>query len=173
MPQTIPGSGVRPTRSALADLGVSVPTLGVTLEDVDHELVARAQQVPERVAAGGATRIISLDDLIWFKVKTETWRGAATRHAVRPVDGDADESTPLGCWWLGAAGTRRQDSGQDDFYEQLERSCIARRKAANAAGEAVRSNTLSTHLLPAPRGYRSTRSRTGHACPQVDPTGRA
>lgn len=36
-----------------------------------------------------------------------------------------------------------------DFYEQLERSCVAPRKSANAAGEAVRTNALSTHLLPA------------------------
>lgn len=147
MPQTIPGSGVRPTQLALADLSVPVPDLGVALEDVAHELLARAQQVPEKVAAGGATRIIALDDLIWFKVKTKIWRGAATRHAVLAHDEDADESEPLGCWWLGAAGTRRQDSGQADFYEQLERSCVPRRKAANAAGESVRSNTQSTHLL--------------------------
>lgn len=148
MPQTIPGSGVRPTRSALDDLDLPVPDLGVALEDIDHELVARAQQLPERVAAGGAARILALDDLIWFKVKTEVWRGAVTRHAVGPRD-DGAGSEALGCWWLGAAGTRRQDSGQDDFYEQLERSCVARRKSANATGAAVRTTTLSTHLLPA------------------------
>ena len=98
MPQTVPGSGVRPTRLALSDLGAPVPDLGVALEDVEHELVARAQQVPERVAAGGATRIIALDDVIWFKVKTEIWRGAATRRAVLAHDEDADESEPTGCW---------------------------------------------------------------------------
>jgi len=73
--------------------------------------VVKAQRLPEQVAAGGAERILSLDDLVWFKVKTEAWRGAACRA---PLKGTA-LPPDVGLWWLGAAGTRRADSAQEDF----------------------------------------------------------
>jgi hypothetical protein len=51
-------------------------------------------------------------------------------------------------WWLGAAGLRREDSPQDDFYARLTAACSARKRAANSAGAFVRSEVLSDHLLP-------------------------
>jgi hypothetical protein len=143
---SVPGAGVRPTRLVLDDLGVELPHLGTALENVAHELVERAQQLPARVASGGAERIVSIDDLVWFKVKTEIWRGAGTHHEVLAADEVGAEV--IGNWWLGAAGTRQADSGQTDFYEQLHRACVARRKTANGSGQHVQTDTLSDHLLP-------------------------
>ena len=143
---SIPGSGVRPTRLALDDLGTPIPNVGIALEDLEHELVIRAQQLPAKLEAGGAERIVSIDDRVWFKVKTESWRGAGTHYQVRA--GDGPNSAVACSWWLGAAGRRRADSAHDDFYDQLESQCTAARKAANSSGRVVKTNTVSDHLLP-------------------------
>lgn len=144
--RSIPGTGVRPTRAVLSDLEVRVPDLGTALDDVDHELVTRAQQLPERVSAGGAERVVSIDDRVWFKIKTEAWRGAGTSYHVR--DDAGANAGVIGSWWIGAVGHRRADSPKEDFYDRLERECVARRKSANASGAVVKTNVLSDHLLP-------------------------
>jgi hypothetical protein len=144
----VPGSGVRPTRRALDDLGIALPPVGVSLEGLDHDLIIRAQQLPETIVAGGAERIRSLDDLTWFKIKAETWRGAGT-SATPPNppeeenDGPYDES-----WWIGAAGERRADSSQDDFYDRLQSECYRRRSRLNESGTTSTKKAFSEHLLP-------------------------
>jgi len=42
----------------------------------DHPLVRKAQDLPDEVQASGAERIVSIDDRVWFKVKTRDHRGA-------------------------------------------------------------------------------------------------
>lgn len=108
---TTPDS-VRPTRRCLDDLEIVVPDIGVKLHDLEHPLIMRAQQIPERVVAGGAERIVSLADRVWFKVKTSDWRGAVGR--LPPLVPTIDH-----CWWLAAAGHRTADSDQHDFYARL------------------------------------------------------
>src|SRR5690242_16854472 len=122
---SIPGTGVRPTRAALDDIGQPVPDLGLALEDLPSELLVKAQRLPDQVAAGGADRIVSVDDRVWFKVKTGDWRGAATQYDVR--NGDSPDDDVICSWWLCSAGHRKADSAQDDFYDQLKIECYAKR----------------------------------------------
>lgn len=104
---------VRPTRRCLNDLGIGVPDLGVLLHELEHPLIMRAQQLPERVNASSAERIRSLTDRVWLKVKTSTWRGAV---------GELDPVVPHipQKWWLTAAGPRTEDSDQHDFYARID-----------------------------------------------------
>jgi hypothetical protein len=107
---------VRPTKRCLDDLGVAFPPYTESLSGLSHPLVRRAQSLPEEVAAGGAERIRSLGDRVWFKCKTSVYRGAVT-HLTPPEL----ESQPLpseAAWWVGAAGTRQEGSGSD-FYAQI------------------------------------------------------
>jgi hypothetical protein len=103
---------VRPTRRCLSELKVDVPDLGTLLHELEHPLIMRAQQVPERVRAGGGERIRSLTDRVWFKVKSSSWRGAAGQHP--PVIESIDQT-----WWLVAGGSRADDSAQHDFYARI------------------------------------------------------
>ena len=107
---------VRPTKRCLADLSLPVPTLGLRLSDINHPLIAKAQQVPDEVASGGAERVRALTDRVWFKVKTGIWRGAASDLR----DELPEDALRLDAWWwLGAGGTRQADSAQHDFYVHL------------------------------------------------------
>ncbi|GGL15332.1 hypothetical protein GCM10012284_57470 [Mangrovihabitans endophyticus] len=111
---------VRPTRFCMADLELSIPPFDESLCRIDHPLIGEAQRLPEAYAAGGAERILSLKDRVWFKVKTGRWRGAATRlpEADRADAGPEVRQAP---WWLGAGGYRREgDPG--DFYAALKAS---------------------------------------------------
>jgi hypothetical protein len=139
-----PGSGVRPTRRCIGDLGIGVPGLASVLDAVDHVAVVKAQRLPELHAAGGAERIAALDDRVWFKVKTEAWRAVGCQLDLS----DARIPPGLGNWWLGAAGTRRADSSQEDFYEQLTAECRTRRHTENQGGAGHHTDTATGHLLP-------------------------
>lgn len=99
------------------DLGLPIPPISESLCGVDHPLIGQAQRLPETHAAGGAERILSLKDRVWFKVKTGRWRGAATRlpDADRADAGPAARQAP---WWLGAGGYRRKGD-PTDFYAAL------------------------------------------------------
>lgn len=112
---------VRPTRRALDDLGAKLPDLATPLHELDDPLIVVAQSLPELKVAGGAERVVSLTDRVWFKVKTGTHRAAATE--LRDLD-RPDHAHPLvGGWWIGAAGQRQADSPQRDFYAHLLREC--------------------------------------------------
>lgn len=167
-----PGDGVRPTlRCMRQDLQVALPTADVSLEDVPHELVGKAQRIPELDAAGGAERIVSVRDRIWLKVKTSGWRGAILPPAA------VDDVKPL--WWLGAAGHRQADSEQHDFYARFAAECD---RCGAAAGTSCDSRSFlpaeeDEHRLSVERalaGVRTTKAlvrslarqslNTGHAC---------
>lgn len=76
--------------------------------------------------AGGAERIRSLTDRVWFKVKTSDHRGAAGEVATpQPSD------LPDRGWWLVASGHRQADSPTRDFYDRLESEC---RRAGKGSG---------------------------------------
>ncbi len=141
--------GVRPTKRVLDALDVGFPPLTSPLEDLAHPLVLHAQMVPEQVAAGGAERIRSLQDRVWFKVKTEAYRGAVGE--VDSDDRDAPVPTDLtGCgtsWWLGAAGRRQSDSPQRDFYASLSDECVRR-------GKELGQSVSTRHLLPRPVDFK-------------------
>ncbi|SDL39585.1 hypothetical protein SAMN05216298_3798 [Glycomyces sambucus] len=126
--------GVRPTKRCLDDLDLKAPDLGQPLEEINDSLVIAAQTIPARRDTGGAERIASLKDRIWFKVKTGTKRAVVTQLR----GGDLPGRLPPGVatWWLGAAGHRQADSPQRDFY-----ACLAR--------ECTKGTLVSTeHLLP-------------------------
>lgn len=114
-------SPVRPTKRALSDLNVQLPTIDLPLSDLEHPLIVRAQAIPDMVAASSADRIVALTDRIWLKVETGSWRGAAGN-----VRGAVDDSpraaleTGAAWWWLTAAGARQDDSPHRDFYSRLE-----------------------------------------------------
>jgi hypothetical protein len=132
MPRTSPR--VRPTRRCLADLSLKAPDLGAPLDEIEDPVVIVAQAVPELRDAGGAQRVLSLTDRVWFKVKTGDRRAITTvlREDECPVPLPAD----AGHWWIGAAGHRQDDSPQRDFY-------------ASIARESTTGRTVSTeHLLP-------------------------
>lgn len=125
---------VRPTRRCLADLTVELPDLGVPLEEVADPVIQSAQTLPEQRDAGGAERVVSLTDRVWFKVKTSDRRAVVTELR----ESELPEWIPAsrGSWWIGAAGRRQNDSPQRDFYASLQRECTT-------------GKTISTdHLLP-------------------------
>lgn len=113
-----PADGVRPTRRCLADLEIAVPDLGTLLSALPHPLIERAQAVPKLVAAGGAERVVALTDRVWFKAKTQRWRGVVSEVDPSTLSNDIHNR-----WWIGAAGLRREDSPQDDFYARLQAEC--------------------------------------------------
>ena len=82
---------VRPTQRCLEELGVEPPSVDVPLSAVDADPVPQAQALPERFEAGGATRIVSLRDRVWFKVKTSRWRGAAVHLTDAELEAEASE----------------------------------------------------------------------------------
>ncbi|MCA0178732.1 MAG: hypothetical protein LCH77_03870 [Actinobacteria bacterium] len=125
---------VRPTRRCLADLEVDLPDLGVPLDEVDDVIVVNAQALPEQRDAGGAERVVSLSDRVWFKVKTSDRRAVVTELR----ESELPEWIPAsrGSWWIGAAGRRQNDSPQRDFYASLQRECTAGRMVS------------TDHLLP-------------------------
>lgn len=126
--------GVRPTRRCLDDIRAQLPDLGTPLDEVADPVVVSAQAVPEQRDAGGAERVVTLTDRVWFKVKTGDRHAAATELR----RGEIPEWIPLsrGAWWIGAAGRRQGDSPQRDFYAVLQRECTS-------------GKTVSTdHLLP-------------------------
>lgn len=108
---------VRPTRACMADLEVRVPPITEALCNLNHDLIAEAQRLPEAHAAGGVERIATLKDRVWFKVKKGRWRGAATRlpEADHTNAGPQIRAAP---WWLGAGGYRREGDPAD-FYAAL------------------------------------------------------
>lgn len=125
------GHGVRPTKRCLDDLGVDVPTADVPLHQLPAAPVAAAQALPERLAAGGVTRIRSLKDRVWFKVKTGRWRGAAVQLVAGELAWRGDDDgrlmlASLDRWWLGAVGYR-EDGSPRDFYEELATSSACSR----------------------------------------------
>ena len=132
---------MRPTLRALNDLGLGFPSLDQALEKLDEPLIRKAQDLPSEVSAGGAERVLSLNDRVWFKVKTQDERGAAGE-----VPGPGEHEFPRQGWWLVAAGRRQQDTPKKDFYARLEAECV---RAGKGTG-GVRSEVL----LPAEIDYR-------------------
>lgn len=127
--------GVRPTKRCLGDLGAELPDLGVRLEELGHPVIVSAQIIPEQRDAGGAERVVALNDRVWFKVKTSDHRAAVTE--LRGEELPEWVRPSRGAWWIGAAGRRQADSPQRDFYATLQREC-------------TRGKTVSSdHLIPA------------------------
>ncbi|GAB3713924.1 hypothetical protein GCM10027598_21660 [Amycolatopsis oliviviridis] len=98
-----------------------MPDLGHPLDEIDNPIVVTAQAVPALRDAGGAQRILSLHDRVWFKVKTSDRRAVVTRL----LGDDLPDGLPheVGAWWIGAAGHRQAESPQRDFYESIRREC--------------------------------------------------
>jgi len=76
---------VRPTKRCLDDLELRFPPLDVPLHETEHELIAKAQRLPDEFASGGAERVLAIDDRVWFKVKVGEHRGAGG-HVVEVPD---------------------------------------------------------------------------------------
>mgnify|MGYP007088046686 CR=1 FL=1 len=139
---------VRPTTRALSDLGLALPPLEVELHLIDNALVQKAQGLPADVAAGGAERIRSLSDHVWFKVKTSDIRGAAGEVDTPAEFGPETEANlSAGAWWLVAAGRRQDDTRNRDFYTTLEAECVRAAKGTSA-------NVNSDRLRPTQVDYR-------------------
>lgn len=129
----------------LEELGVAAPTLEVPISEAAHPLIAKAQSVPDEIAAGGGEPVLSLKDRQWWKVKITDYRGAVV-HADTPDQFRQDESLPPRAWWLAAAGRRKDDSPTQDFYARLETDS---KRAGRGTGK-----VSTDHLLPAPKDYR-------------------
>ncbi|REJ05123.1 hypothetical protein DY023_11125 [Microbacterium bovistercoris] len=127
-------SSVRPTKRSLDDLGLGFPPLDTPLHEIKHELIAKAQRLPDEHASGGAERILAISDRLWFKVKVGESRGAGGQIEA----GDCDVPQR---WWLVAGGLRRADSKEQDFYARLEVEC-------RRAGAGTSASVNSDHLLP-------------------------
>lgn len=132
----------RPTVRALKDLQVGFPELDVPLESINHPLLVDAQQVSERVGSGGGKRVVSIADRVWFKVKTEDFRGAVGKASTDPEYGPGtDADLPSEAWWLVAAGHRKGDTAAQDFYDRLKAEC-------ERAAKNLHQDVSSKHLLP-------------------------
>ncbi|MGO2748344.1 hypothetical protein [Microbacterium sp.] len=79
-------SHVRPTKRCLDDLRLKFAPLDVPLHETEHDLVAKAQRLPNESASGGAERVLAIDDRVWFKVKVGDYRGAGGRVVDIPDD---------------------------------------------------------------------------------------
>jgi hypothetical protein len=126
---------VRPTLRCLHDdLHLPLPTARVPLDEIDHPILRKAAQ---QFAAHDTPheRIVSIDDVVLFKVKTGRWRGAV--FSEEPGD-DAQD-------WLIAAGIR-EEGAQDDFYAALCAQARAARQRYNA--EHDKPLTTDTHAQP-------------------------
>lgn len=132
---------VRPTKRALDDLGLGFPSLDVPLASLDHPLVSRAQSLPETFQAGRAERVVSISDRVWFKVKTQDYRGAA-----REEQSPEGHGVPGRGWWLAAAGHRTADTPTQDFYARLTAECTRAGKGSGGVN--------SDGLLPRDIDYR-------------------
>lgn len=130
---------VRPTQLCLTMLGIEVPSLEVRLPGLSHDLIAEAQRLPEAHAAGGAERILSLSDRLWFKAKTGRWRGAATLLSEKDQAQLGGPPVDLAPWWLGAGGFRR-DGDPADFYAFL--AAAAKRDAKSSSAIACSDRWL-------------------------------
>jgi hypothetical protein len=113
-----------------------VPPVTAPLHEIDHPLIRKTQILPAELAAGGAERIRTLNDRLWYKVKINRYRGAAIILSILAVPEAAAEWR----WWLCAAGIR-EDGSKEDFYAALEN------EARRAGG---RRSPSSDHLLPVP-----------------------
>ncbi|MGX1693753.1 hypothetical protein ACWIBQ_00015 [Microbacterium keratanolyticum] len=137
-------SSVRPTKRCLDDLGLRFPPLELPLHETEHDLIAKAQRLPDETASGGAERVVAIEDRVWFKVKVGEYRGAGGRVT------DVPEDIPP-YWWLVASGFRRADSKDQDFYSALEAEC---RRAAKGTAAVVNSD----HLVPQDIDFRRWRT---------------
>jgi hypothetical protein len=150
---------VRPTKLCLNDLGFAVPgaipDIGTPLSALDHDLVKRAQQLPDELAAGGAERVRCLTDRVWLKVRfSERWRGAGTRLNDTELAAHQPSLDPPGRWWLGAAGWREKGSA-DDFYDRLEAAAIREGKGSGKAS--------SEWLMPTDWDWKRLKAESGYA----------
>jgi hypothetical protein len=124
----------RPTlRTLREDLNVPLPPLGERLDDISHQLLAKAN---EQFADENTPheRIRAIDDEVLFKVKAGRWRGAAWQAQ------DSEVSV-----WLVAAGVR-EDGSKDDFYAALTAATHSARARYNATS--TRPLTTATHSRP-------------------------
>jgi hypothetical protein len=124
---------VRPTLRCLrVDLQLEVPPLTYPLEELDHPLVAKAN---EQFASATARheRIAAIDDQVFLKVKVQRWRGAVWQEP------------DLG--WLVAGGWRESGSS-DDFYASLAARAETAKSIYNRSNPALRTRTHSTSFLP-------------------------
>lgn len=109
--------GSRPTLRCLEPLGLSLPPIQESLEDIVHPLIAKAHSVAAScsIEPQMQPRIRKIIDGRWFKVKVDDWRGGLILHPAPGPENEADSSV----WWLALAGKRVSDSRQKDFYETL------------------------------------------------------
>jgi len=110
---------VRPTRKALTDLGLQIPIIDVPLHDIDDAHLKEMQKVPLYAQSGGAEPIRKIKDRVVFKYKSSNVRAAVTKLKESEVAACVRELPQLGRWWVLAAGYRKEDSGQHDFYAGL------------------------------------------------------
>lgn len=129
---------VRPTLRCLReDLRLPLPTARVPLDEIDHPILRKAA---EQFAAPDTPheRIVSIDDVVLFKVKTGRWRGA-----VFPEESGDDARD-----WLVAAGIR-EEGAPDDFYAALHAQARAERQHYNAEHDKpLTTDTYTEPLLP-------------------------
>lgn len=91
-----------------------MPTVDVGLHALSHPLIAKSQETPAQVESGGAERIRSIKDRVWFKVKVNDDRGGVAR-----LNETEQEQFQNHAWWLGLCGKRVGDSQQHNFYDNL------------------------------------------------------
>jgi hypothetical protein len=131
---------VRPTLRCLRDdLHLPLPTAHIPLDEIDHPVLRKAG---DQFAAPDTPheRIVSVDDVVLFKVKTGRWRGAV--FCDEPRDDALD--------WLVAAGIR-EEGAPDDFYAALHTQAHASRQRYNAEHDKpLTTNTYTGPLLPGP-----------------------
>jgi len=132
--------GVRPTKRCLDDLDLPFPVLTKSLSLLPHPVIQRAQSIPAEVQAGGVERVRSLSDRIWFKCKVSSYRGIVIRLTASEAEA---RGLLQAAWWIGAAGTRQDDSSSD-FYKQIEAE-------AGRAGKGT-GGPSTEHLLTAGPG---------------------
>jgi len=118
-------------RALIEDLRLPVPPADDLLDEIDHPLLAKAnEQFTGRRT--GHERIRAVKDEVLFKV--QRWRGAAWIEEDQP--------------WLVAAGTREEGS-PDDFYAALAADAEAARARYNTEHtQPLPTSTFIGHLLP-------------------------
>lgn len=130
----------RPTlRCLLDDLGYKkVPPAKEPLDRLQDAVLVKAAEVA-RAAPEGATRIVELDDCVFWKVKIERWRGALWTQ---------DKES-----WLAAAGYRRDGDADDAYAELGERARRWKAEYNRDHSVPLTSDAFTGPLLPTENDY--------------------
>lgn len=133
------------TLQTLDKLNIPRPNADIPLNTIDHPLINQAKHLRFGVGETGLEKIKCIDDNVLYKCKPN----APIRGAIW-IDSIARDCA----WWIVDAG-KREDGSKNDFYSQLELSCVNKLKSKRRIlpNFNIGKKTYSNYLLPTTDDY--------------------